>query len=300
MLTVTEKQERQDWLARRREGIGSSDIAALFDLDPWRTAYHVYLDKVGELADEDSPRKEWGRRLEDVVAYAYEKETGRNTSIPDPKVVEHRSLPYLLCTPDRWIYLDGQKAVLELKTAGYAHDEWGEEGTDQIPRGYLLQVQHQLLVTGLPVAHVAVLFGVDDFKRYVVEASDSIHQKIIKRATAFWEKNVLNRVPPEPTWDHKGTLPLMRDIYQEIIPVPNLVLGVDDLAREYLRLTEQTAESTFARDKVKAQLLDAMGDAEEARTPRGYKLRRKKVKRRAYTVEATEYIQFNLSDKGVS
>lgn len=299
-MTTTEEAERQEWLARRRQGIGSSDIAALFNLNPWQTPWHVYLDKIGELPDADTPRKKWGRKLEDVVAFVYEEETGRTTYLPEQKVFEHRSIPYLLATPDRFVYPDGQRAVLELKTAGFAHDEWGHEGTDQIPHQYLLQVQHQLLVTDLPVAHVAVLFGVDDYKQYTVTANDDIQQKIVKRVTHFWEHHVMNRTPPDPDWKHNATLPLVKGLYTEVVRVPNLVLNLDDLVRQYRQAQEQHGAAEKERDALKAQLIDAMGNAEEAVTPRGYRLRRKAITRRSYTVEESKYIQFYVSDpKGV-
>jgi len=53
--------------------------------------------------------------------------------------------------------------LVEIKTARSA-DGWGEAGTDEVPQEYLIQVQHYLAVTALPVADVAVLFGGQEFR----------------------------------------------------------------------------------------------------------------------------------------
>ena len=39
--------DRTEWLAERRKGVTSTDIAAIAGQSPWATALDVYLDKLG-------------------------------------------------------------------------------------------------------------------------------------------------------------------------------------------------------------------------------------------------------------
>lgn len=60
--------DRDTWLAARRTGIGSSDVAAILGVADQRTALHVWHDKRGELVDDAGEPALWGRLLEDPVA----------------------------------------------------------------------------------------------------------------------------------------------------------------------------------------------------------------------------------------
>lgn len=297
-------EQRKQFLAERRSSIGSSDIAALFGLDPWRTSWHVYLEKTGDLPDnagEDTPALQWGRYLEDVVAYAYETERGVTPVVPEVRTFRHRSVPHLSASPDRFVELAGNRCVLEIKTAGQRHYEsgdWGVPGTDEIPDHYLLQVQHQLGVLDLQLAHVAVLFGGNDFQVYVVERNEQLVHKIFRKADDFWEKNVRPRTPPPPDWQHASTGDLVKSLYTEVHggTVLNLPASLDAECAEYRRLLDEADRIDAEKQAIKARLLEAMGNGELGITPRGYRLSRKAVERRSYTVEATSYVMFNVRE----
>lgn len=59
-------------------------------------------------------------------------------------------------------------AIVEAKTARDDED-WGEEGTDQIPVWYRAQCLWYLDVLGVQRCHVAVLIGLSDYREYVVD-----------------------------------------------------------------------------------------------------------------------------------
>lgn len=70
-------ETREEWLAKRKTGIGGSDVAAVLGLSAFRTPTDVYLDKI----DEAEPQKEtdamhFGSLLEDVVASEFARRTG--------------------------------------------------------------------------------------------------------------------------------------------------------------------------------------------------------------------------------
>ena len=69
---------REEFLARRKAGLGGSDIAAIVGISPWSTPRDIYLDKKGLAAPEqETDAMYWGTTLEDIVAREYSKRTGR-------------------------------------------------------------------------------------------------------------------------------------------------------------------------------------------------------------------------------
>ena len=77
-LIGTKELPREDWLAVRKQGIGSSDAGAAVGLNPYKSQLELWLEKTGRDAtlpkidpqDEESPAY-WGNVLEPIVAWHY-------------------------------------------------------------------------------------------------------------------------------------------------------------------------------------------------------------------------------------
>jgi putative phage-type endonuclease len=185
----------EDWLHQRRSGIGGSDVAAILGLSRWKTPLGVYLEKRGELGEQpDNDAMRWGRYLEPAVRQAYADQTGNEVRVP-ATMLRHPRHEFMVANLDGFIE-DRTGRVFEAKTARSA-DGWGEPGTDQIPQPYLLQVQHYMEVSALPVADVAVLISGSDFRIYTVEADRELAQMLIEAEHEFWQR-VQRGEPPEP------------------------------------------------------------------------------------------------------
>ena len=82
-LVGTKALPREDWLAVRKGGIGSSDAAAAVGLNPYKSQLELWLEKTGrdgslpklDPHDEESPAY-WGNILEPIVAAHYTKRSG--------------------------------------------------------------------------------------------------------------------------------------------------------------------------------------------------------------------------------
>lgn len=198
--------DRMAWLARRREGIGGSDAAAVVGLHPWLSPLGLYFDKRGEVEADTEPTEamEWGIRLEAVVAEAWAE---KNDLLPR-KLTLRRFPPYdpanIRVHPDHpWMLanLDGivcgrttgaELAVYEGKTAsGWTTHDW-DEG---IPPYVLVQVQWQLAVTGLPVGYVACLIGGQRYVQDEVQRDEEMIDALVDAGARFWEQ-VQNGTPP--------------------------------------------------------------------------------------------------------
>lgn len=93
-LVGTKKLPREDWLAVRKGGIGSSDAAAAVGLNPYKSQLELWLEKTGRDAslpkidpqDEESPAY-WGNvlepsglSLEDALLEAKQREETRQAT----------------------------------------------------------------------------------------------------------------------------------------------------------------------------------------------------------------------------
>lgn len=183
-------EQRQAWLTERRTGIGGSDAAPACGLSKYKTTLELYLDKLGELESTENEPMLWGHLLEPVIRQEYSNRTGRTVVVP-PGIIRHPKVQFALMTPDG---IADESRVLQVKTARTA-EGWGEPGSAEIPQEYMLQVQHEMFVTQLEVADVAVLVGGSDFRIYVVEADADLQAMLIEQERAFWEC-VQKRNPP--------------------------------------------------------------------------------------------------------
>lgn len=188
----------------RNSGIGGTDIAGIVGLSRWKTPLSVYLEKVGLAAPpEQNFQMKMGKMLESAVAELYRQATGA-VLIPAEATIRHPAIPWAYCSPDRLI--QGQPAGLEIKTAtSRMADQWGTEGTDEIPTDYYLQCCWNMFVcsgyfgTSYDRWDVAVLIGgSESFRIYRVEYDPEIEEGIKAAGEKFWNNHVLPRIAPAP------------------------------------------------------------------------------------------------------
>jgi len=118
-------------------------------------------------------------------------------------------------------------------------------------------------VTGSARGHVGALLGGGAGPRhYVIDAFPELQQEIERRARAFWSEHVIPRVPPGVT-PHLETL-------ARVVREPGKSIEVDhELIDRYQLVRDQKALVDAAVDDAKADLISALGDAEEGFSPFG-------------------------------
>lgn len=284
-MTLTAEQH-----LARRSSIGSSDAAAAIGMNPYFTAIELWQEKRGLVPPfEGNESTKWGQLLEPAVRQEYAEKTGRVVRLP-PDTITHHELEFVTCHPDG-ITDDGR--LYEGKCARYP-DNWGEHGSDEIPEHYLIQVQHGMMVTGLPVCDVAVLIGGADFRIYEVRADKGLQKSILDAELDFWE-HVQKGTPPALDYGAPGAIAVLKKLYPGTNGKSVKANEACVLARtrfEQNKAAEKTAKE--AADTAKAQLLDFMGDASILVFPDGKGMRRAEVSRKAYTVAATSYIDARI------
>jgi putative phage-type endonuclease len=240
--------DRDAWLKERRSGIGGSDAPAALGLSKWKTPYALWQEKRGEAADTpDNWAMRWGRTMEPELRQHYADITGREVFVADG-IVRHPKHEWMFCTPDGGT---GDGRLIEIKTARTT-EGWGEPGTDQIPQAYLIQVQHSLCVTALPIADVLLGTYGQEPMMYHVEADHELHDMLIDSERAFW-RCVLDGEPPEPAnyadviarWGRKPAAGEI-DATREIRPAINALIQAH-FDRKRLDQIEESAKAEIMR-----------------------------------------------------
>jgi len=183
----------------RRVGIGASEIAAVLGLSTYTSPYDLWLLKTGQAqpdVEEETDAQIFGNLLEDVIAREYARRN--NCKVQKVKgMIFSKDYPWLFCSPDRKRV--GAQINIQVKTAGMFARGWGEEETDNIPPAYLVQVQQEMIVTGLPVTHIPVLVAGQKYRQYEVKADKNLQEIIIVKSREFWQCVTANVPPPATT-----------------------------------------------------------------------------------------------------
>ena len=139
----------------RMTGIGSSDIAAVVGLHPYRSALDVWAVKRGIFEEPDLKDKvpvQVGIYMEPFIAHYYAATTGFPLA-DGGGTHTHPDHPWMLATPDRevprYAFQDYPGHLVELKTVGWRSAyRWGEGGEDVMPPEYQVQCRWQMAVRG--------------------------------------------------------------------------------------------------------------------------------------------------------
>jgi len=240
------------WLEERRKGIGASDSAAVMGLSPWRTPYQVYLDKIGEAKPWDSnPQMSWGLRMEPALRQFYSDVTNRPVRLPD-KILYHSKYQFLLASLDGFT---DDKRVVELKTSRISKG-WGEPGTNEIPDYYVIQVQHQMIVTDFNVADVVVSIGGGVPELYEVPADKELQEMIIEAEADFWQRVVEGR-PPEPVSYADAISRFSKSAAEGIVVASDEAIHAVNKLRT---VQGEISKLKAAEEEIKGKLIIALGE----------------------------------------
>lgn len=272
----------KEQLQFRKTGIGGSDAAGAVGMSRFSNPLEVYLSKIRDDKKPITESMERGSILEPFIKRLFEKRTGFSFK----KVDNVRSDQYDFMIANLDGFCHSERAIIELKSADYSmKSEWGEEGTDDIPKEYLIQVAHYCTVTNTKKAYIGVLFGnkklfdsykfiqglinkgmdinIDelecDLKIYVYSAEPLLQKKIVEREEHFWFENV-----------KKGVLPILEnyscDDLLKVFPIGNgnkKIISSDSLI-ELKKLNDLKAmkkEIKLEEENLKANLLRFFEDS---------------------------------------
>lgn len=193
-LVVTLGLTKEDWLRYRKTGITGTDAGAITGMNPYRSAFQVYQDKLSEeISTEDNEAMRQGRDFEDYVARRFTEETGFKVRRANA-IYQNEEHPIMLADFDRLIV--GQKAGLECKTVSpYSSDKW-KDGA--IPFHYQMQVQHYLAVSGFDCWYIAALILGKELIIRRIDRDEELIRNLITIEERFWREHILAHRMPDP------------------------------------------------------------------------------------------------------
>lgn len=272
----------------RRSFIGGSEAASALGLNPYESPFALWQVKCGIAPPfEGNEITLWGKLLEPVIRQQYSERTGRIVRLPIETIIhaEHR---FMACHPDG-VTEDGR--LYEGKTSRRGED-FGEEGSPDVPEHYKIQCQHNMLVTELKVTDLNVLIGGNEMHTYVIGADPVVQKRIIEAEAAFWG-HVVRREPPPIDFTRKDAIEVVKAMYPgtngEILEATGEMIECRT-TRE--NATELVKANTAVADEMKARMLAFMGEATFLRFGDGYQFRRKLISKDAYQVRASSYMDF--------
>ena len=123
IIADTSDMDEATWHTYRRQGLGGSDITAVYGQSPFCTARDLYYVKLGvkpEIEEEENwVAKKYGHLLEDLVAEIFSRKTGYRV-YKKSYLYAHPDYPFMQANVDYFVELpDGSEAILECKTCNY-------------------------------------------------------------------------------------------------------------------------------------------------------------------------------------
>lgn len=242
----------------RRTYIGGSDAAPIMGVGLWGSPYSVWSEKIGEGPEKApaSERMQWGLLLEGAVAQEWARREGA-TSLRKAVFRRHPELPYVGGHPDfTAVHPRDGKVLIETKLSDRVA-QWEAEDGDSVPLQYYLQVQHYLLVTGIPVGYLVVLIRGNELRSWRLPADPAIHAAMIEAYRDFWPL-VETRTEPEAD-GHEATAEALKHRYpqsedEEMVAEVAEQSWVQELIAARKAEAEAVEMKTLAENRLKARM----------------------------------------------
>ncbi len=266
----------------KKRGLGSSDATVILGESKYKSALGLYWEIRGEIPKPPTAfpeLAEMGILLEPIIMELYRRRT-RRTLIDRADyparggrwdVRAHPDHPWLLANLDMEATIgDGDKLPFEEPSLygvveGKSKDAWGEyfDEDGNPTREVIVQVQHQMLVTGYKWASICFLVG-RRFYTVDVRAHEPFQRYMLGELAEFWER-CWNGDPPPPD-SSKATSDAILAKY----PVESegrIVTFTEQTSKRIprlLELKEQMKGEKEEVDQIENFVKLEMGDAEEA------------------------------------
>ena len=265
----------EEWLTLRTQDITSTDVAALFGMSPYKTAFELWHEKkAGEVVRRpENDRMKWGKRLEATVAAGIADDMGwvirpmkEYVRVPESRIGS--SFDFRILDPAGSMDSTGSSdALLEIKTVDFLafRDGWTiEDEFIEAPAHIELQVQHQMLVSGLKRAYIGVLVGGNRIEVIERLADEEVHRAILGKVREFW-RSIDANTPPPPVMPDDAEAVIRLHQYAE----PGKLLdargdqSLATLLHEYSLLAAAKRDAEEQMKVRKADILQRIGDAEK-------------------------------------
>ena len=223
----------------------------------------------------ENDRTIWGDRLEAAIAKGIAKDNKWNV-IPKKEYMRREdiragsSFDYaivdLIKNEEGKMIGWTETSLLEIKNVDSLvfKERWDIQDGELVeaPPHIELQVQHQLMVSGIDKAYIGALIGGNKIKLIERSRDEEIISAIEKKIKDFWKSIEENR---EPTPDFEKDADFIARLYSHSEPDTTIASTneINALAEAYKAASEKEKEFTTEKKSIKAQLLTLIGDNEK-------------------------------------
>lgn len=283
-------------MGSKPSGISASRGASILGLSKWSTPLETWIKIMMDMDPEfcekngykepepvDNAPMRWGLAFEEAVIAQAEEIKGHVITHREHEFI-NKNFDFLTCHVDGLYLMDElDQIVHEGKTTNIYtfRDEWGEPGTDRIPQEYQIQVQHQMLCSGIKKAIVSVLVfpcRVEDweeagkapeivdsldwasmlaemgfFHQYEIEADEDLQALMLDIYETWWKEHVIAVKPPEPQ--------NYEDIRRLVIAPKGTIVAdktIERLSAEYKDINTEMKSVKKRKDDLKTKILEEM------------------------------------------
>lgn len=258
----------------------ASKVAAVLGLSPWDSPLSMWYKMAGYVPPEpQKANQERGHYLEPAVAQWVADQYG--LTIYAGRCWRNRGRPWQVASPDRLVYehrsrrqlVESPVAVLEAKTAA-DWEEWGPDGSDEVPGYYRAQVVWQCDTLGLDTGYLGVLLPRLAFRGYVIHPAPGEAQFIRDRCRDFLDS--IEAGNPPDIDGHDETYRVLRKLNPDV-DKDDWVAVAPDEARAYCNAVERLRiaedEHTYERSLMAKRMGKASRAVVDEELPEGAKPR---------------------------
>lgn len=255
----TKNMTGEQWLLKRRNGVGGSDAGAVMDLNKWASPLTVYLDKKGLSHFDGNRATERGSWLEEPIREKAKEALG--VMIEEcPYMFTSATHPFMSANIDGLVYIQEEKEINDISLSGLGGHEikTTQRGDDfsehEIPDSYFAQVQHYMAVLDLPWFILSAYF-IDrhEFHHYVIQKDEAFINRLIEAEKDFWESYIEKGVMPAPS-GIDAEMAIITDMFEGSAVSIVLDTQAESLSAEYLLINQQLKDL----EKRKAQLSESL------------------------------------------
>lgn len=242
ILSLT--QNTPEWLQYRKWKVCASEISAILGSNPWKSAYKLFHEKVGEVKPFVTDAMRHGAAVESEARAKINEVLGANYK---PICIEHDEMDFLFASLDGY---DDQVEIplIEIKCP-VKIDSHHIALSDKVPGYYIAQLNLQMLIAGVESCYYCSYMPYDliPLAIVLVKRDPELCKRIVEAAKAFYDR-MLNMNCPEPE---------KKDIQPIVINDPALV----EMALKRVKLKEQMVGLEQELDAIDEALKSACAES---------------------------------------
>lgn len=284
--------------------VGGSDVAAIFNVSPWKTCYELYHQKIGaQPALEkqfNADSKALGHIFEDAISdafmYWYRKNYPHHTIRKQNDTCMYRcgktdsdgglKYPWAVANLDRRIWINGVEGILEIKMTSDRNIQVIKEWQSGIvPIYYELQCRYYMAVMDVGYCYICCAWGLRLDQMAVVKISRDmeIEDRIMEVCAQFVE-DVEQEFEPDP---NDGNAALINEYYYRLY-------GMVDKAAPPIELPEKYRGTVLAAMAIEDEIVKKKTDLKKA------EMKREEIYRALYPIYGnSSYGSFRLSESKI-